>query len=120
MSIPEERLAQIANRFAELEARLASGLLEGDAFVAASRDYAELEPVAKAAEQVRTMRGELAELENIDDPDPDIRSLAAEEVERIKADMELESRKTKIAAPPPINPPRRPRRKKCRWNWREI
>jgi peptide chain release factor 1 len=87
MSIPEERLAQIANRFAELEARLASGQLEGDAFVAASRDYAELEPVAKAAEAVRTMRGELAELENIDDPDPDIRSLAEEEIARIKDNL---------------------------------
>ena len=52
MTIPEERLRQIANRFAELEARLASGQLEGDTFVAASRDYAELEPVAKAAAEV--------------------------------------------------------------------
>ena len=44
MTIPAERLDQIANRFAELEARMASGTLEGDAFVQASRDYAELEP----------------------------------------------------------------------------
>ena len=49
MTIPEERLSQITHRFAELEARLASGTLEGDEFVQASRDYAELEPVAKAA-----------------------------------------------------------------------
>ena len=53
MTIPEERLAQISHRFAELEARLASGQLEGEAFVAASRDYAELEPVAKVAREVR-------------------------------------------------------------------
>ena len=55
MTIPEERLAQIAHRFAEIEARLASGQLEGEAFVAASRDYAELEPVAKVAAEVREM-----------------------------------------------------------------
>ncbi|HSG35141.1 MAG TPA: peptide chain release factor 1 [Sphingomonadaceae bacterium] len=85
--IPDERLAQIAQRFAELEARLASGTLEGDAFVAASRDYAELEPVARAAEQVRALRGELAELARIDDPDPEMRALAAEEVERIKGEL---------------------------------
>jgi peptide chain release factor 1 len=85
--IPDERLRQIAQRFAELEARLASGTLEGDAFVSASRDYAELEPVARVAEQVRTMRGELAELEKLDDPDPEMRALADEEAQRLKAEL---------------------------------
>ncbi|WEK45685.1 MAG: peptide chain release factor 1 [Candidatus Andeanibacterium colombiense] len=98
--IPEDRLAQIANRFAELEARLASGQLEGDAFVAASRDYAELEPVAKAAEQVRTLRGELAELEHLDDPDPEMRALAQEEVERIKGTLPEAERALAIAMLP--------------------
>ena len=60
MTIPSTRLAQISARFAELEARLASGTLEGADFVAASRDYAELEPVARAAEEVTSMRGESA------------------------------------------------------------
>jgi peptide chain release factor 1 len=87
MTIPDERLAQIAQRFAELEARLASGTLEGDAFVAASRDYSELEPVARVAEQVRTMRGELEELSTLDDPDPEMRALAQEEVERLKEEL---------------------------------
>ena len=50
MTIPADRLDQIVHRFAEIEARLASGTLEGEAFVAASRDYAELEPIARAAE----------------------------------------------------------------------
>ena len=59
MSISEHRLQQLAGRLAELEARLASGTLEGDAFVAASRDYAELEPVARIASQVIAMRGEI-------------------------------------------------------------
>ena len=49
MQVPAERLDQIAHRFAELEARMASGTLEGDEFVQASRDYAELEPIAKLA-----------------------------------------------------------------------
>lgn len=84
MTIPAERLQQIAHRFAELEARLASGTLEGEAFVAASRDYAELEPVARAAEEVRTMRGELAELERLDDADPDMKALAEEEIVRLR------------------------------------
>lgn len=100
MTIPNDRLAQIANRFAELEARLASGQLEGDAFVAASRDYAELEPVAKVAEEVRTMRGELAELERLDDPDPDMRALAEEEVARLKADLPEAEHRLAIAMLP--------------------
>ena len=98
--IPDERLAQIGQRFAELEARLASGTLEGDAFVAASRDYAELEPVAKVAEQVRTMRGELAELERLDDPDPEMRALAHEEAERLKAELHEAEHRLAIALLP--------------------
>ena len=85
MTIPDERLAQLGARFAELEARLASGTLEGEAFVAASRDYAELEPVARVAEEVRTMRGELAELEALNDSDPEMKALAEEEVVRLRS-----------------------------------
>jgi peptide chain release factor 1 len=54
MAISDARLAQIAARFAELEARLASGTLEGEGFVAASRDYAELEPVARPRARCRS------------------------------------------------------------------
>ena len=100
MTIPAERLQQIAHRFAELEARLASGTLEGEAFVAASRDYAELEPVARAAEGVRTMRGELAELEKLDDADPDMKALAEEEIMRLRHDLPEAERALAIAMLP--------------------
>ena len=87
MSISDTRLAQLTERFAELEARMASGKLEGADFVAASRDYAELEPVAKAAEAVAAMRGELASLSAITDPEPDMRAMAEEEVQRLKTEL---------------------------------
>ena len=87
MSISDTRLAQIAERFAQIEARLASGTLEGADFVAASRDYAELEPVAKAAADVREMRGELASLAALDDSDAEMRALADEETSRLKAQL---------------------------------
>jgi peptide chain release factor 1 len=83
MSISDARLGQITHRFAELEARLASGTLEGADFIAASRDYAELEPVAHAAQDVRTMRAELVSLGALDDPE--MRELAEEELDRINA-----------------------------------
>ena len=79
MQIPAQRLDQIANRFAELEARMASGTLEGDAFVQASRDYAELEPVAKAAAEVQSMRAEIEGLEAMLD-DPEMKAMAEEEL----------------------------------------
>jgi peptide chain release factor 1 len=85
VNVSDTRLAQISARFAELEARLASGTLEGRDFIAASRDYAELEPVARAAEEVRAMRGELVSLAEIDDPE--MRELAEEELARIKAEL---------------------------------
>lgn len=69
VTVSDTRLAQIAARFAELEARLASGTLEGADFIAASRDYAELEPVARAAGAVQAMRAELASLAVLDDPE---------------------------------------------------
>ena len=87
MTISDTRLAQLTERFAELEARMASGQLEGADFVAASRDYCELEPIARIAEQVRAMRGELAELSSLTDPDPDMRAMAEEEVQRLKAEL---------------------------------
>jgi peptide chain release factor 1 len=86
-TLSEHRLQQLAGRLAELEARLASGTLEGEAFVAASRDYAELEPVARVASEVLAMRGELESLQKLDDPDPDMRALAEEEVARLKAEL---------------------------------
>jgi peptide chain release factor 1 len=87
LSVSDTRLAQITERLAEIEARLGSGTLEGPAFVAASRDYAELEPVARAAASVRAMRAELANLTASNDPDPEMRAMAEEEIARIRAEL---------------------------------
>jgi peptide chain release factor 1 len=98
MSVSEARLAQIANRFAELEARLASGTLEGPDFITASRDYAELEPVARVAREIADMRAELASLAALDDPD--MRELADEELRRINADLPEAEHRLAIAMLP--------------------
>ena len=86
MTISNTRLHQLAGRFAEIEARLASGQLEGKEFIAASRDYSELEPVAKAAATVTALRGEIAELEAMLD-DPEMRAIAAEELGELNAKL---------------------------------
>jgi peptide chain release factor 1 len=100
MSVSDTRLAQLASRFAELEARLASGTLEGAEFVAISRDYAELEPVAKAAAEVSAMRGELASLSALGESDPEMRALAEEEVARLKDDLPQAEHRLAVAMLP--------------------
>jgi peptide chain release factor 1 len=82
MKISPQRIAQIESRFAELEARMASGQMEGDAFVAASKEYAELEPVAKAAANVRRLRAEVMTLEAMtrEFGDAELHDMAVEEL----------------------------------------
>ncbi|MFC3101320.1 peptide chain release factor 1 [Altererythrobacter lauratis] len=99
MTIPTERLAQITHRFAELEARMASGTLEGDAFVQASRDYAELEPVARAAAGVQAMRAEIADLTALL-ADPEMKAMAEEELADLKRRLPDAERALAIAMLP--------------------
>ena len=92
VQIPPERFDQIAHRFAELEARMASGTLEGEAFVRASRDYAELQTVAKIAAEVKAAREEMAGL-NAMLADPEMKAMAEEELAALKATLpDLERR----------------------------
>ncbi len=80
-AISPQRIAQIEARFAEMQARMASGQLEGEAFVAMSKDYAELEPVALAAGEVRRLRAEANTLQHMtEESDEEIRQLASEEL----------------------------------------
>ena len=99
MTIPAERLDQIAHRFAELEARMASGQLEGDEFVQASRDYAELEPVAKVAADVQAMRAELVDLEEML-ADPEMKAMAEEELAELRQRLPEAERELAIAMLP--------------------
>ncbi len=84
-SISAERIAQIEGRRDELQAAMARGDLPAEQFVRLSRDYAEIEPVALAAAEVRRLRAELEVLNGMDgDADPEIRAMAADEAEIIK------------------------------------
>jgi len=107
MQITAERLRQITNRFAELEARMASGTLEGEEFVQASRDYAELEPVAKVASDVSAMREEIVGLEEMLS-DPEMKAMAEEELASLRADLPEKERALAIAMLPRDNADSRP------------
>ena len=84
-SISAERIAQIEGRRDELQAAMARADLPAEQFVKLSRDYAEIEPVAQAAAEVRRLRAELDVLAGMEgDADPEIRAMAAEEAAAIK------------------------------------
>ncbi len=78
---------------------MASGTLEGDAFVQASRDYAELEPVAHAAAAIAAMREEIAGLEAML-ADPEMKDMAQEELGHIRETLPQAERALAIALLP--------------------
>jgi peptide chain release factor 1 len=84
-SVPAEKLAGIVARFEDVSRRLSGGLT-GEAFVAASRDYAEVEPVAKAAAALLAARRELDEARELafdNATDPELKLVAQEEAARL-------------------------------------
>jgi peptide chain release factor 1 len=83
--ISDERIGQIVARQEELSARMASGALEGAAFVRASKDYAELEPVVAAAREVSRLRAELASLdEMVAGGDAELKAMAEDEAPGVR------------------------------------
>jgi peptide chain release factor 1 len=85
MKIPADRIAAIEARRDELQALMATGDLSGDKFVQVSKEYAEIEPVAKAAGEVRRLREEVDTLAGMEaDGDADLREMAREELAAIR------------------------------------
>ena len=76
------RIEDILKRFEALEQALASGV-SGDEYVRLSREYAELEPVAKKARELRAALDEVAELESLAD-DPELGEMARAEMAALK------------------------------------
>lgn len=85
-TISAERIAAIEARRDELQAMLATADLPPERFVAASKEYAEIEPVAAAAGEVRRLRAELDVLGELSaEGDVELRAMAAEELAEINA-----------------------------------
>ena len=84
--IPAERIAAIEARRQELQNAMAAGDLAPDQFVKLSKEYAEIEPVAVAAAEVRRLRAELDALATMID-DPELKEMAAEEAEEIRGKL---------------------------------
>lgn len=80
--IPEERLHQILQRFQYLEAAMADGS-SGEDIATLAKEYSDLRPVA---EQINTYQQLVADLQDAEEmlDDPDLRTLAEEEIPTLK------------------------------------
>ncbi|MBY8828160.1 peptide chain release factor 1 [Hephaestia mangrovi] len=100
-TISAERIAQIEARRDELQALMATGDLPGERFVAVSKEYAELEPVAAAAGDVRRLRAEAVSLKHMThEADPELREMAAEELDDNQQKLEAAEHKLALALLP--------------------
>ncbi len=99
--ISADRIAQIEARRDELQALMATGELSSDRFVAVSKEYAELEPVARAAGEVRRLRAEATSLQHMSqDGDAELRQMAAEELHENQTRLEAADRTLALALLP--------------------
>jgi len=83
-TISPERIAAILRRQEEVQAQMARPDLDPVEFVRLSKDYAELEPVTRAAGEVEALREEQASLEAML-TDPEMKAMAQEELEAVRA-----------------------------------
>jgi peptide chain release factor 1 len=96
--IPFERLDQLQARYEYLEARLAEGAAPSE-LAALSREYAGLKPVVAEIARFRDLLRERDEAERLL-ADPEMRALAAEELERIGAALPEAERAVQLALIP--------------------
>src|SRR5215204_2224915 len=93
--ISSQRIASIEARKQELADAMARGDLSPEEFVRLSKEYAQIEPVAAAAREVRRLRAELDVLNGmVADPtaEPELKEMAAAEAEDIRRRLPLAER----------------------------
>jgi peptide chain release factor 1 len=82
-SISADKIAAIEARREELQNAMSSPSLAADEFVRLSKDYAEIEPVAAAAREVRRLRAEIAALREMIS-DPEMQEMAQDEIAELE------------------------------------
>ena len=98
MSI-EARLQQITDRHAELTSLMSSGELDGEQYVEISKEYAELEPVVKAINDLTDAKQEKADLEDMLN-DPEMKAMATDELQALYTKIPEMEQAVKIALIP--------------------
>ncbi|MCG8559268.1 MAG: peptide chain release factor 1 [Hyphomicrobiales bacterium] len=97
-SVPEQKLDQVVTRWEAVQAELAAGP-DQDVYVKLAREFADLDPVVAAINELRAARDELTGLEEmISDPsgDTEMVSLAKAELEELTPKLESLEQKIKV------------------------
>ena len=93
MSISLDRIVSIEAKRHELYDAMAQGNLAPEDFVRLSKEYAQIEPVAAAAREVRRLRAERDSLATMTkDADEELRAIAVEELTEIEVALPLAER----------------------------
>ena len=82
MHIPDIKLAQVVDRFEQIEARMGA-TTDGAEIVKLGKDYAELRPVAEGVRKLQAVRAEMEDL-NLMLEDPEMGPMAKEELQSLK------------------------------------
>ena len=89
MHIPDAKLAQVVDRFEQIEARMGA-TTDGEEIVQLGKDYAELKPIVEGVRKLQEVRAEMADLEEMAE-DPEMGAMAKEELQALKVSLpELE------------------------------
>jgi peptide chain release factor 1 len=94
-AISPARIAQIEARRDELQAAMSRPDLAAEQFVQLSKDYAEIEPVARAAGEVRRLRQEVRSMEYMlsdEAAEGDLKAMAEEELEVLRQQLPVAER----------------------------
>jgi peptide chain release factor 1 len=100
MRLPQARLDQVLDRFHQVEAKMGSGA-DGVEIVRLSKEHAELKPVADAVDALSRARAERPELEEMArSDDPDMSTLAREELQALDERLPLLERDVALLLAP--------------------
>ncbi len=85
MNIPDIKLAQVVDRFEQIEARMGA-TTDGNEIAKLGKDYSELRPVAEGVRKLQAVRAEMEELKAMLD-DPEMGPMAKEELQNLKESL---------------------------------
>ena len=98
MHIPDIKLAQVVDRFDQIEARMGA-TTDGAEIVKLGKDYAELRPVAEGVKKLQAVRAEMEDLQVMLE-DPEMGPMAKEELQALKDSLpELEKEVSLLLLP---------------------
>ena len=96
--IPQDRTAQLIDRFQFLEAKMSGGVAGGD-IAALAKEYSDLKPVVETIQTYRGLQDEIAQAEEML-ADPEMRALAEDELPDLRERLENAEHAVRLALLP--------------------